>query len=165
MNATPHQTLTQKIIDLLNQHQIEYIIKEHAPTPTSEDSARERGESKKIGAKALLFKIDQEFILCILPADRKIDSKAIKTSYNAKNMRMATLVELQQQTGCEKGAVPPFGNLIEPNPITMIVDKALFEEEFMAFNAGSLTTSIKIKTQEYKKIINPKTASFSTLSP
>ena len=154
--------LTPKIINLLNQHNIDYIVKDHAPTPTSDDSARERGESKKIGAKALLFKADDNFILCILPADRQVDSKIIKSILNAKSLRMATLDELKEQTGCEKGAVPPFGSLIN---IQMIVDTALFEEEFMAFNAGSLTTSIKMKTEDYKKIVNPRIEVFSIHKP
>ncbi len=151
-------TLTDQIIALLDQHNIHYVIKEHAPTPTSEDSARARGEPKKIGAKALLFKADDKFILCILPADRNVDSKAIKTIYNAKNLRLATIDELKEQTGCDKGAVPPFGSLMQ---IEMIVDQALFDEEFMAFNAGSLTTSIKMKTEDYKKIVPLMIKSFS----
>ncbi len=160
-------TLTQKIIELLTQNKVEYIIKEHAPTPTSEDSARERGESKKIGAKALLFKIEKKFILTILPADRQVDSKILKSLYKAKNIRMATLEELQELTGCEKGAVPPFGLLLTPtanqeqSEIDMIIDQALFDEEYMAFNAGSLTTSIKMKTSDYKKILNPKIENFT----
>lgn len=152
-------TLTEQIIELLNHHHLKYILKEHAPTPTSDDSARERGESKKIGAKALLFKTDQIFTLCILPADRLIDSKKLKEILNIKKIRMATLEELKEHTSCDKGAVPPFGHLVNTN---MIVDSALFEEEYMAFNAGSLTISIKMKTQDYKNIIKPTTASFTT---
>ena len=38
----------------------------------------------------------------------------------------------------------------------MIVDKKLFEEEYMAFNAGSLEHSIKMKTKDYRDIIKPK---------
>ncbi len=155
-------SLAEKIINFLEQHQITYTQKEHAPTSTSDDSARERGESKKIGAKALLFKIDNYFILTILPATRQVDSKMLKTIYRAQKIRMATLEELQTQTGCEKGAVPPFGLLLSETGIPMIVDQALFDEEYMAFNAGSLTTSIKMKTSDYEKIINPKIENFTT---
>ncbi|MBI2572645.1 hypothetical protein HYV86_02185 [Candidatus Woesearchaeota archaeon] len=154
------KSLTPKIITFLEQHHIDFIRKDHAPTPTSQDSARERGEPLKIGAKALLVKADEEFILLVIPADRKLDTKKVKSVLKTKNLRFATKEELLEKTELIPGAVPPFGNLIG---INMIVDSALFEEEFMAFNAGSLTTSIKMKTQDYKKIVQPKIDSISIL--
>ncbi|MBS3175712.1 hypothetical protein J4457_00565 [Candidatus Woesearchaeota archaeon] len=65
---------------------------------------------------------------------------------------------MQQTTGLPKGAVPPFGNFLN---IPMVVDKALFDEEYMAFNAGSLELSFKMKTKDYKTLVNPEVAEFS----
>ena len=72
---------------------------------------------------------------------------------NSKNLRFATPEELKEMAGVEKGAVPPFGPLFG---VEMIVDTTLFENEFMAFNAGSLETSIKMRTEDYKRIVNPR---------
>jgi len=160
---TPHSILPpmelfDKIKELLDQHQITYEVKKHAPTPTSEDSARERGEPIKIGAKAMVMKADDAFILVILPADKRIDSKKVKDIFHVKNLRFATPEELKEKTGCEKGAVPPFGDLLH---LSMIVDQAIFQEEYLAFNAGSLQHSIKMKTSDYQKIVQPKIESFS----
>ena len=63
----------------------------------------------------------------------------------------ATLEELKEVVGVEKGAVPPLGPLFG---VEMIVDSKLFENEFMAFNAGSLETSIKMRTHDYKKVVD-----------
>src|SRR3989338_8260014 len=102
-------SLFQKIRDFLNQHQIPYTIIEHLPTPTSEDSARLRGEPLKIGAKALVLKTDDSFLMAVIPADRQLDTKKLKKLLHTRNLRFATPDELREKTGCEKGAVPPFG--------------------------------------------------------
>ncbi len=151
-------TLTDKIIHFLEQHHVEFQRKDHAPTPTSQDSARERGEPIKIGAKALLVKAGTEFVLCVLPADRRLDTKKVKTILNSKTLDFASKEELFEKTGLIPGAVPPFGNLMG---LKMIVDTALFEEEYMAFNVATLTSSLKIKTVDYRRSVQPLIDSIS----
>ena len=149
--------LFERIVELLDSKSIKYIIIEHAPTVTSVDSARERGELLKIGAKALLVKIEERFLLCVLPADRRLNSSAVKILFNVKSMRFADEEELGQITGCVKGAVPPFGNLFgDQKGVEMVVDRSLFEEEYMAFNAGLSDRSIKMRTEDYKKFMRPR---------
>jgi Ala-tRNA(Pro) deacylase len=148
-----------KIVEMLNG--VDYLVVEHAPTPTSLDSARERGESLHIGAKALVIKA-AEFMLVVLPANRKVDSTKLKTILHSKKLRFATQEELKDLTGLSPGAVPPFGSLFN---LPMLVERHLFDEEWMAFNAGSLTKSIKMKTVDYRKWVNPKTAEFSSDAP
>jgi len=152
--------LFKKIIDVLDGANVPYELKTHAPTVTSEDSARERGEPLKIGAKALLLKTDYQFVLCILPANRKLDMTAIRARFDSRNLRFATIEELHKLTGCPKGAVPPFGHLFG---IDMIVDEHLFAEEYMAFNAGQLDKSIKMKTADFRKTIEPVVTEFCTI--
>ena len=149
--------IKDKIISLLEDNNIQFQLKHHAPTPTSEDSARERGESVKIGAKALVLKTDKVFYLAVLPADRRLDSSAYRKLVGARKIRFATKDELLQLTGLVPGAVPPFGNFLG---IEMIVGEGLFEEEYMAFNAGTLTDSVKMKTKDYKKLVNPNLGVF-----
>ena len=145
--------LLDQIKLLLKENGITYKEICHAPTKTSEESAVARREPLKIGAKALLVKAKDELVLCIIPADKKLDVKKTKEILKSKDLRFANEEELLEKTGCVKGAVPPFGNLIG---VKMIVDKKLFEEEYMAFNAGSLEHSIKMKTKDYRDIIKPK---------
>ncbi len=150
----------QKIKELFDQHQIEYKVINHPPTKTSEESAFHRGEPLKIGAKALVVKIDEMFHLLVIPADRKLDTKKIKVLFHSKSLRFATPEELMQLTSLVPGSIPPFGNILK---IPMIVDKALLEEEYMAFNAGLLTTSIKMKVQDYVNILKPKMEEISLM--
>lgn len=150
----------EQITELLDNLHIQYLIKDHPPTRTSQESALHRGEPLKIGAKAMLLKTDAGFVMAVLPADRKIDSAVIKKILSAKSLRFASPEELFEITGLVPGSVPPFGALFN---LPMLVDKALLEEEYMAFNAGSLEKSIKMKVKDYVDVIKPRVEEFSKL--
>src|SRR5580692_8894874 len=119
----------------------------HEPTRTSEDSARARGEELRVGGKALLVKVDDNYRLFVLSADRKLDSAAVKRRFEARKIRFATPEELAQLTGLVPGSVPPFGQPLLPFPL--YVDPSVFANERIAFNAGSLTDSIVMAASDY----------------
>ena len=143
------KSVFEKIVELLNLHSVEYSVIEHEATPTSEDSARARGESIKTGAKALLIKGKKWFVIAVIPANRKLDTKKFRKLIGSKTLRFATTDELFELTGLSKGALPPFGSLLG---LRTYVDSSLFEEKWMAFNAGDLCKSIKMKSSDYFEI-------------
>jgi Ala-tRNA(Pro) deacylase len=134
----------------------------HAPTRTSEESAKARGEELRVGGKALLVKVDDDFRLFVLSADRKLDSAAIRQHFGAKKTRFATPEELMQLTGVAPGSVPPFGEPIMPLPL--FADPSVFENKRIAFNAGSLTDSIVMPIEDYRRLAGPEVFRFSTSS-
>lgn len=146
-------TIFMQIKVILDQHQATYQLKVHPPTYTSEESAVHRGEPLKIGAKAMVLKTDQEFVMLVIPGDRKIDSNAVKRILVTKNLRFATKEELGNLTGLVPGAIPPFGLLFN---LPMLVDRSILEEDYIAFNAGSLEKSIKMKTKDYISLVVPR---------
>lgn len=148
-----------RILELLNQHGVGFLRVDHEPTPTSELAAEVRGEPLKIGGKALLLKCDQEHRLFVLPADRKLNSRAIKKGLGVKKIRFATADELLALTGLIPGSVPPFGNPILP--FDLYVDSGIKENERIAFNAGSLTTSLIMNVSDYLEIAGPGCFDFS----
>jgi Ala-tRNA(Pro) deacylase len=131
----------------------------HEPTRTSEDSARARGEELRVGGKALLIKVDDIFRLFVLSADRKLDSAAVKGYFTAKKTRFATPEELAELTGLVPGSVPPFGQPMLPFPL--YVDPSVFENERIAFNAGSLTDSIVMQVSDYRRLAAPEVFEFA----
>jgi Ala-tRNA(Pro) deacylase len=131
----------------------------HEPTRTSEESARARGEALQIGGKALLIKVDSTFRLFVLSASRKLDSAAIKQYFGAKKTRFATPEELVEMTGLVPGCVPPFGAPILPFPL--YVDPSVLENSKVAFNAGSLTDSMIIGIDDYRRLAAPEVFRFA----
>jgi Ala-tRNA(Pro) deacylase len=150
----------QKVRDMLTLAGVSFAEKHHEPTFTSEESARARGEALAIGAKALVVKGDDRFLLLVLPADRKLDSSAVKRHLGARKLRFADKDELLQLTGLVPGSVPPFGEPIVPLPL--IADPALLENERVAFNAGSLTDSIIMSVPDYERVANAQWISISS---
>jgi len=126
----------------------------HEPTRTSEESAAARGEPLSVGAKALLLRTDDVFRLFVLPADRKLDSNAIRRYLGVRKTRFASVEELGQLVGLVPGAVPPFGEPILPFEL-YADDSVGVEHDRVAFNAGSLTDSIIMAASDWAAIARP----------
>ncbi|HID21847.1 MAG TPA: hypothetical protein EYP14_05530 [Planctomycetaceae bacterium] len=139
---------------LLKEAGVTFREVHHAPTYTSEQSARARGEELRIGGKALLMKADGQYALFVLAADRRVDSQAVRAALGVRKLRFASREELQKLTGLVPGCVPPFGRPILP--FDLYVDAAVSENDRIAFNAGSLTDSIILAVTDYLALAKPK---------
>ena len=147
-------SVLQSIIDLLTTHGVSFRHDEHEETPTSADAARVRGEPLEIGAKALVLKVDDRFCLFVMSAALRVDSRRIRRVLGARRTRFATAEELLDLTGLPPGAIPPFGRPILNLPL--YVDPSVFQNERMAFNAGSLTHSVVMRTEDYRRLVDPE---------
>jgi len=157
-------TVLEKLRLFLRQQGMEPREVHHEPTFTSEQSAAARGEELRVGGKALLIKIDKQFRLFVLPADRRADSKRIRNHLGARKSRFATAAELLKLTDLVPGSVPPFGHPVLN--FDLYVDLALRQNDRIAFNAGSLTDSMILAMDDYLKAANPvDTFPFSVEAP
>ena len=154
-----HDNVLDHVTRLLTLHDIAFREVQHEPTRTSEESAKARGEDIAIGGKAILMKVGEEHKLFVLSAAKKIDSSKIKNHFGVKKLRFATPEELQELTGLVPGAVPPFGKPILPFDI--YVDLSITTNESIAFNAGSLTTSIIMNCRDYLTLVSSEVFDFS----
>mgnify|MGYP002776994267 CR=1 FL=1 len=133
---------------------------EHAPTQTSEESARVRREPLEIGGKALLLKIDDAFALFVLSAARRLDNAAIRNALGVRKARFATREELWAATGLVPGSVPPFGEPLLP--FALHADPSILDQPRIAFNAGLLTRSCVLATADWIDLARPTRLAFST---
>src|SRR6266481_4903853 len=95
----------------LNGSGVSFTVLRHEPVFTSEQAAAVRGTSLASGAKALVVKAGDKFVLIVLPADRKLDSKKAREVFGVKSIRFASKEEVEQLTGLQPGSIPPFGSL------------------------------------------------------
>ena len=150
----------EKIRAHLNEAGIVYREAHHEPTRTSEESAAARGEALSTGAKALLLRTDDVFRLFVLPADKKLDSGAVRRYTGTRKTRFASVEELYELVGLVPGAVPPFGEPILP--FELFADESVGKEHGkVAFNAGSLTDSIIMATSDWEAIARPRRFRFA----
>jgi len=154
------QTTLEKIRAYLSEANIAFREVEHQPTRTSEESAAARGEDLKVGAKALLLQTGDSFRLFVLPADRKLDSGAIRRHLGVRKTRFASVDELQEMVGLVPGSVPPFGEPILP--FELYADESLgTETDKVAFNAGSLRHSIIMASSDWEALARPNRFRFA----
>lgn len=145
----------KKIFEQLKLHP---IYREHAAVITSEEAAKTRGDQLQEGIKALLFTNgDNQWVIVDVPADKKVDQKKVAEvlGWSKGKVRMATPDEVMQKTGCEIGAVPPFGH---KEKIQILVDISVHDNQKSAFNIGLRTHSVKIPTAEMKIVFQEMNA-------
>ena len=132
----------ERVESLLNQQGIVFQVLRHEPVYTSEEAARVRGTSLASGAKALIVKGEEGFVMFVVPADRKLDSHAVRRAKGWKKMRFATREEVLELTGLTPGSIPPFGRLFD---LPTHCDQRLGENEIVNFNAGDHAISVSMR--------------------
>jgi prolyl-tRNA editing enzyme YbaK/EbsC (Cys-tRNA(Pro) deacylase) len=150
------EEVKNKILTLIRTNNYWHETFEHQDVRTSQEAAQIRiGYSLSQGAKAMIVKAgESSFVMLVIPADKKIDSKKAKKVLNSKSFRFATEEELLKITrGVLPGAVPPFGSLFGLKTYT---DPGLFANEKIVFNAGLRGFSVAIKSEDYKNLEKPK---------
>jgi Ala-tRNA(Pro) deacylase len=143
---------------LLHSHGIEFTVLRHEAVYTSEEAARVRGAALASGAKALICKGEGEFVLFVLPADRKLDSQAVRRAKGWRKLRFATKEEVAALTALTPGAIPPFGSLFK---LATLCDRRLGENETINFNAGDHSISIGMKYADFLAVEKPELGIFA----
>ncbi len=159
--------VVQKIIDLMENHQVKYDYFEHEPVRTSEEAAKIRhGYSLKQGAKALIVKLYlrggiEKFVMLVVPGDARFDGKEVKKLLNAKDIRFATEDEVTRVTnGVLVGGVPPFGSLFG---LETYLDPRVANNDRIIFNAGDRRVSIAVSASDYISVESPHVINLVTL--
>ena len=78
-----------------------------AGTPTAEEAARAAGCRLDQIVKSLVFVADGEYVLALVPGDRRADERKIAAEVEARDVRVARGREVVDATGFEPGAVAP----------------------------------------------------------
>jgi Ala-tRNA(Pro) deacylase len=141
-----------RVEEKLRQTSVPFTVTRHAPVFTSEEAAAVRGTPLASGAKALIVKAGEAFLLLVLPADRKLDSKTARASLGVKALRFATPEEVDRLTSLKPGSIPPFGSLFG---LATHCDPALSANEAINFNAGDHSISVHVAFADYVRAEQP----------
>jgi len=153
-------TVFDRLQELLNRNDVPFTILRHEPVFTSEQAAAVRGTPLASGAKALVVKAGDEFVLLVLPADRKLDSRKARDGLGVKSLRFASKEEVQHLTGLEPGSIPPFGSLFQ---LPTYCDPALGENNSINFNAGDHAISIQMSSADFITVEKPRLVIMSSI--
>ncbi|MFT3753448.1 MAG: YbaK/EbsC family protein [Paludibacter sp.] len=144
----------RKLLDFLNANNIKFVSIHHSKAFTAMEIAHSAHIHGRELAKTVMIKVDGKMGMIVLPASQQADFELLKKATGAKSVELAVEPEFVQLfPDCEIGAMPPFGNLFG---MEVYVSPALAEDEEIAFNAGFLTELIRMKYQDFERLVNPK---------
>ena len=158
MNSIMPPSVVERVESLLKQHDVAFQVLRHEPVYTSEEAARVRGTPLASGAKALICKGEDRFVMFVVPADRKLDSRAVRRVKGWRKLRFATREEVLELTGLAPGSIPPFGSLFS---LPTLCDERLGENDVINFNAGDHSISVSMRYADYVLVEKPELSQFA----
>ncbi len=143
----------QELKELLDSHNVKYVIIQHSPAFTAQEIASSAHISGKELAKTVMVRVGAKMAMAVLPASDRVDLDLLKEATGAARVELASEQEFEDMfPGCELGAMPPFGNLYG---MEVYVAEPLAEDEEIAFNAGSHTELIRISYKDFSDLVEP----------
>jgi Ala-tRNA(Pro) deacylase len=149
-----------RVAALLGSKGVEFTVLRHEPVFTSQEAAAVRKTSLASGAKALICKADGGFLMFVMPADRKLESKLVRKAFGLKSLRFASPEEVLEMTSLAPGSIPPFGQLFG---LPTYCDERLAKTANINFNAGDHAISVCMAYADYLRVEGPTLGQFAEL--
>lgn len=145
--------ISKKVLDHLKKQKIVFDLIPHKTVYTAYDAAQTLKLKLNQIVKSLLVKVDKDYYIVSLPADKNLDfkllAKAIKVrGGTVKKVSLPSEKDIQRVFKVRPGLLTAFGTF---HKITTIVDRDLKKVREAVFGGGSVTQSIKMKVADYLK--------------
>jgi Ala-tRNA(Pro) deacylase len=142
--------ISPRLQHYLTENNVDYSISIHRPAFTARETAHRDHVPVRQMAKTVVFVGDGGYGMAVLPANRHIDAELLRHAIGISDLRLASEAELTKLfPDVEVGAMPPFANLYG---IPVYVDEHLASQHEIAFNAGSHSEAIHMKTHDLLKL-------------
>ena len=122
---------------------------------TTARTAKDAANSLKseVGAivKSLLFKVEGNFLICLIAGDRRCSLNKLKKILQKKDVSMANADEVKKNTGFSIGGVAPIAHI---KNLDVLIDNSLSRFRFVFAAAGHPNCVFKITYDHLIKITN-----------
>jgi Ala-tRNA(Pro) deacylase len=148
----PHAALRAHLLD----HDTPFREIQHPPAASALEYHQVVGSRLTQQAKALLcrrYRDDggKDYVIYSLPGDAEADLGALAAASGGR-LRLATRQELERQTGCRFGELPPVGSIFG---CQLILDERLLAEDELYFNAARLDRSFVVAPADLLALEQP----------
>ena len=105
----------------------------------------------EVGAivKSLLFKAENDFLICLIAGDRRCSLNKLKKILQKKDVSMAKADEVKKNTGFSIGGVSPVAHI---SNLDILIDKSISRFPYIFAAAGHPNCVFKITYNELVKI-------------
>jgi len=130
--------------EFLSKKGIEFeIIKYDHEEKGAEFASRATGFPLHKTIKTLVADLrNGEYILCLVPGDKKLDPKLLARAYSVKKAAMADTATAERITGYKIGGISPFGTR---GKLQAVIEASLLGNEKVVINAGQRGIMLIIK--------------------
>ena len=125
----------ERVAQVLRVGAVDATVQEFAAgTPTAEDAAQAVGCKLEQIVKTLVFVCDGEYVLVLVPGDRRADERKVGSELGAREIRVAKAAEVVAATGFEPGGVAPFPRR---DAVAVLMERTLLQHGQVWVGAGS----------------------------
>ena len=150
-----------KLVTVLEEAGIAYESLSHAHTESATAEAEALHVSPGEVAKTLIVTTPIGHVRAVILASARVDMHKLREVLHVpgKQLRLATEEELARDyPEFDLGAVPPFGGSRD-EPV--VIDTRLMERETVVLEAGSHEESVRIATEDLRKLTHARVAEIS----
>ncbi len=127
------------------------VIELEQTARTANDAANSLNTEVGSIVKSLLFRNEENFLLCLISGDKRCSLNKLKKIFNSKDLSMASPDEVKDQTGYTIGGVSPVGH---KNKLEILVDESLNRFKNLYAAAGHPNCIFKINFDELLNLTN-----------
>lgn len=152
-------TATQRLCDWVESRG-HFITPQLFPegTKTAEQAASAIGCPVSAIVKSLVFMLDGQAVVTLIPGDRKLDPDRLVRLTEKNACRRASLEEAKQATSFSAGGTPPFGY---PGSLPVYADRQLNRNDPVWAAGGTPTTVFPISLSLLSRLSGAKWADIS----
>ena len=152
--------IPRNIKQYLFHNSVSYSHRTHATTYTSQQTAQADHVKPEQFAKTVILIADsRKIIMVVVPADHVICLDKLKKHLGCETLQLAAEREFAGKfTGCQPGAMPPFGRLFG---FPVYCDHKLAEKSEIEFNAGTHADIVRMDFVSFNKLEAPELLDFS----
>jgi Ala-tRNA(Pro) deacylase len=139
------------ITNFLGRRDVCYETVPHRHTLTSRETAREADVPGQRIAKGVLFCDEDEYVLAVVPASRRVDAERLCHVLGRRELALASEDELVLLfPDCEIGAVPALG---EAYGLRSVIDASLHGEEDVYLETGDHQHLVRVPGSAFERLM------------
>lgn len=155
-------SISIKLREFLDKNHVDYDISPHKEVFTAQELASCLHIPGKVMTKVVMIKVKGRDVMTVMPACRKIDINRLREIFKSGEIRLEKEEEFKDVfPECDVGSMPAFGNLYG---IDVYVDSSLADDEYIVMQAGNYNEVVRLKYQDFAKLVKPHVHEFTLLA-
>ncbi len=159
--------MKNKVYELLEKLNIDYIKIEHPPLFTCEDSKKYNIEFDAVICKNLFIRNSNksQYYLFVLPIEKKINLKSLQNLLRETRLSFSDENMLEEKLGVKAGSVSIFNIInLKDKDVVFIIDEEILQYDRVAFHPNINTETIVFDSKELNIILEDYNVKFKFIT-